>query len=199
MRAKSPIARDSGTCRLLLAAAALVVMGPTSCRQPTAPAPAPAPPLPPPPVAAGAVASEAPGWFQVPEGWQIVTTSATSTRLAPTSGPADSWISVIGPMRYAGRSGDLSFEQWFSMLQEPGASRGSELERGKDGAGRDTLFQVLINDEEFPPYRAYRGVRDSNRAVVIILLAPTAETAEAALPALDGLAASLRWDAAPSP
>ncbi len=192
MGARSVFALGSSSPWLALASAVLMALVSVSCARPA----------PPPPsrllTEAAGTAGE-PRWFQVPEGWRIVTTSATSTRLVLPGGAGDVWISVIGPMFYSGRSGDLSFEQWFSMFQEPGATRGSEIGRGIDGAGHDTLFQVLINDEESPSWRVYSAIREGNRAVLMILLAPTEQAVEAAVPAFEALGSSLRWEAAPSP
>jgi hypothetical protein len=137
-------------------------------------------------------------WFDIPDGWHAADAdpAAPTTRLVPDRDRADLWIAVIGPMPWAGNQGDLRFSEWFELLQEPGTIvKTSAVRPGRDAAGRDVLTRVVELSDEYPPLRVYHGVRDGDRAVMFLLMAPSFRLARRNMDTLDSLASSARWGA----
>lgn len=134
--------------------------------------------------------------YDIPAGWQKDSTSGATNRIVPIAGPTDLWISVIGPMRFAGNHGDLTLEDWFGLFQEPGeVINGTGAIRGIDAQGRETILEIKVLRDEFPPCRVYGAVREGAWAAMLVMLAPSSEVAIEHASQFESIWTSLHWEA----
>lgn len=98
-------------------------------------------------------------------------------------------------MTFAGRTGNMSFEDWFGLLQEPGdIIKSTGVVRGKNSVGNETLFEIKILGDESPPCRAYYAVRKGDLAVMIMMMSPSFDITQNNAGAFETLIASMQWE-----
>lgn len=145
-------------------------------------------------------ATQPDAWFEAPEDWSIQRRNRVVFLDSPEEeGAPSARIALLPKMKFAGRQGDLTFEDWFGLVQQPDPiiSQG-KLERSKDAAGRPTLrLTKTVEDGGQTVHRVYYAVRDDDEALLVLLTVVPAEQTEPFVVTFDKFVKSIDVEQAP--